>query len=600
MDLIVRLILNQKKLGWRRIGRELPEIFGFLEEFSNRAVYVVAGFIVCLLLAIVFLLAVGILKLAGIFLHEAPLGIIQGLLAVVAALILLSALGEIGGVSKALRYYLGDKQLLGVFPITWKQIYLARLVSRSGQEVAFIWILVGAGVLAAQITLVFPWQVVSSWLVAVLPFLIFVFALRDCLAVVLAGLGHLLKKIAGPLWLYLSPLVMFTSWIVLVILSAGVCFIISTIFTNAEVMANHIVTLGAWTYEILVTTPNPLAWVANALCYAASGDPQWMKMSLYLFFTAVTVSVVLERSLNYLDNRGQLPFDVSSGPDVAESKVKKYHRTPLILPLCRLLPFPFSVLLRKDLIQLPRDPVAREQCSFLAMLAAVVVGALIGFWLSGAWARWTVTIEKLSSSFSKEVPQTLALMHWLIIPLMSGCIVVTVLGGLGKITGFDADGRNIGFWRSAPIELRSVAYGKMLLHFSMAVAVAVVTSAVCVLVLKAPLTYLTAAVLVVLCICICGTLTVIHVGATILYPRFDWQHRGEVGGTYKAFLFGSLEIVYVVGLFYLMFAGLVLIEYFGVLVPLSLLSLLVGAFFVFASYGLIYTILRVITKKLAD
>jgi len=394
---------------------------------------------------------------------------------------------------------------------------------------------------------------------------------------------------------------MLTSWVVLAILSAVLVFIIiSMIFTNAQIMVNHIVTLVVWKYEILVTFPNPLVWVANALYYAALGDPQWIKMSLYLFFAASIMLVVLERSLNYLNNQGHLPFDVSSRSDVAEIKVKRYHRTPLILALCRLLPFPICPLLRKDLIQLPRDPAAREQCSFLAIFAAVVVGALFGFRLGGDWSGWTVIIAESISLLSKDFPQTQALTSWLIIPIISGYIIAIIFSGLEKSTGFDAEGRNIGFWRSAPIDLRSVAYGKMLLHFSMTVAIAIVTSVVCALVFKVPLTYLTVAVLAVLCICICGTLTVVRVGATILYPRFDWQHRGEMGGTYKASLFGIIESVYVVGLSYLLFSGLILIEYFGVSVPPGLLSLLVGAFFALASGGLIYIILRVISRKLAD
>jgi hypothetical protein len=566
---------------------------------KHKVLYAVAGFIVCLVLVVVFLLAVGILKLAGIFLHDAPLEVIQGLLAAVGALILLNALGGIREVSKGLRYYLGDKQLLGTFPITWKQIYLAKLLAHSGRQVTFIWILVGTGVLAAQITLVLPWQVVSSWLVAVLPFLIFVFALRDGLAVVWAGLSHLLKKIAELLWLYLSPLAKFTGWVVLVILSAGVVFIISTIFTNMDIMADHIVALGAWTYKILVTTPNPLAWVANALCYAAAGDSQWIKMSLYLFFTAVTVSVVLERSLNYMDKRGYLPFDVSSGPDVARSKVKKYHQIPLVLPLCRLLPFPFSVILRKDLMQLPRDPVAREHCSFIATVTAVFVGAGIGFWLSVSVGDCTPIAKELIKALREEFPRTMAFMSWFIIPIISGYIVAIILaGGMKKFVGFDAEGRNIGFWRSAPIKLRDIAYSKMFLSFVLAATIAMVTTTVGGFLFKTPLIYLTAAVFVVLCIC--GTLTVIHIGGTVLYPRFDWLHRGEVGGTYKAAFFNLLDSIYMVGLCYLLLTGLVLLENSGVLISLSLLSLLVGAFFAFVSFGLSCIILRVIVNKLAD
>jgi hypothetical protein len=55
-----------------------------------------------------------------------------------------------------------------------------------------------------------------------------------------------------------------------------------------------------------------------------------------------------------------------------------------------------------------------------------------------------------------------------------------------------------------------------------------------------------------------------------------------------------------VGLCYLLLTGLVLLENSGVLISLSLLSLLVGAFFAFVSFGLSCIILRVIVNKLAD
>jgi len=164
------------------------------------------------------------------------------------------------------------------------------------------------------------------------------------------------------------------------------------------------------------------------------------------------------------------------------------------------------------------------------------------------------------------------------------------------ITSIDSEGRNIDLLRIAPINMGSVIYSKMILHFIMLSIIAMMTSVVFFLLLRLPLLYLLITILFVLCIS--SVFTVIRLGATVFHPRFDWQHNAEVGGNYKAYMFRISEYLYLFTIFNIFVIGFVLLKYLGVQMTFGLLTFLVVSIVSLVSFIFVYVYLHAIDKRL--
>lgn len=610
----VRLIFNQGKLKRRRVSRELPEIS---EIFTNKKIfYVVAGGIICLLSLAFFLLAVWAFQMVKIFEKDIPPEAIKGFLVIVAGLVLWNALREIGGTIRGLRYYLGDKQLLGTFPITWKQIYLAKLLVHSGLHTALIWVVAGIIILAAVISLDLSWQVMLSWLLTVLLYLIFVFALRDCLAVMLAGLSHYQEEITAWFTGRCSlSFVTLLSWIFLVILHAGITFLICTLVTMVAIevadvsIAYIIADWGSLIYQyLLFIEHNPLIWLAEALFGSATGDFLWLEKTVYLLMVVAMMLIILERGLYCLEARRQLPFDILSEVNVV--KTKRYNQLPAIInQLCRLVPFSMSVILRKDLLQLKRDLAVSRFLSRAMSLAVVLAGVLVGIviWFNTTnWAK--VHYEKWLLEFSQSIAgfaqMPFLILGWLMLVITFG-VVGCFSGGIKEaVTSFDAERHNIGFWRAAPVEIRYVAYSKMLLHFIISIILSIAVGIISCLILFQlipvfAVSWFYLLIALSLAFCFSGVHAVVQIGATVLFPRFDWQHRGEVGGTFKSVLLECLDGFYVGTLCSVITMAILLPEYWGIVLSPVILSLLTVAIIGLTALLFICPILWAVNKKLS-
>jgi len=543
------------------------------------------------LIVIVFLLSVGIFKVVRYWVEDVSPNNVLGVLIITAGVIFLYTLQGTGKTVKVLRYFLGDRELLGTLPLTWKQVYLANLLGRDLLYTAFIWLITGVIITTTVVTLGVSWQLILSWIITVPLFLIFIFVLRDCFAIVLAGLVEFLKiKKLTFFSVCLTPVALFKGWLTLFIIGASFTFVLSEIFTDASKLYNCIAEIFALMYEYMMYAgSNPLVWMGEALFYASLGRFMWLQKTFCLFLATAVVLLILERCLDYMECHKILPFDVMSESYVVKTRVKKYYPLTPTFNLSRIkMLYPVYFILRKDLIHLSRDPSICEQVFITISYVSIIVGILAGLWLAGIEVNIIDRIEDFSSSFT--------ILPWFIVIFITFMVTKFTADALKPITSIDAEGRNIDLLRNAPISIRSLAYSKMILHFSILSVFAIITGIVCFIILKLPLLFLPLTILFALCIS--GVLSVIHVGATVFCPRFDWQHKGEVGGNYKAYFFRFSECFFVFMLYYMFFTEFILLKYFEVPISPGLLMVLVGTTIILASFIFIYGFLRAINKKL--
>ncbi|WP_025027317.1 hypothetical protein [Caldalkalibacillus mannanilyticus] len=569
-----KYIYYQQKMRWKRFIREIPSVLqrAFLDPLVRSIMFIFIALILLLFFSLLFIIVDKLFRIE--LFHSVTTWIAMG-----TTFFLLIVLRGISKTVKTFHYTLFQYELLGILPMKWKDLYLCNLIERNVQPIMLTWLVLGLCSVSAVITLKLSWLLLLLWFLLYPIFIIQLFVVRDIIAVWLSAFFRLFNiKIIHHTRFSLGILV--RRGLFFIFIATVFSFVISQFIFNMTSFLRDLSTLASVATHFLLTVENPLKWMSTALYTAALGEIPWLEI-IYLYLVGFSLCVVLERSLFYLELKDILPLFYAVQPtNEYEERERTFFHNPVFEQN------QIVQIIRKDLKYLWRDPVIMEQIYLAISYICMLIGFLLGLFLSSFEVeQYHQLVLELSLTFK-----------WFIMFFLTFLLTSLIAGMIKQITSFDAEGRNMHLFRGAPMNMSLVVYSKLLLHFLVSFFAALICMTVCTVIFKLPFLYFI--LMLITFLSVAAVFSVIHVGATALFPRYDWEKREDIGKNYNASLFRLSEYFYIFILLFVFITEVILLKYVGFsLNPLMLISLMSGTT-IFLSLVIVRTFIKIIDQKM--
>lgn len=527
MKRIVLLVIKEKKEKWRQFIQESP---GFFQHAINHVLMKSLYFLGALLslFSLSFLGLYFYTKGAQFFSYEFHL---HSLIFSFAA-VFIFIFRDISKSTYSIRYYAAYDRTLFVLPISWKNIYVSKMLERNLLTFFSLWLFIGLSFVSYMTITHFSFELFFTWLFVVPVFLIQLYIFKDIISLTIAVLFAFTSQTIFSNRTLNSLL---KKWSIYIVLAVVLSYILSKYSFNFYEIISYLRNMLVKYANDLLFTENPLKWISETIYLAASGYFD-LRSIANLSISTTFLFFILIATLRFLEKKKVLPIKISSNSKRYLSN-GRINQVTVFLSSHRM--FLFMI---KDLKYLIRDAILFERLQKLCSFMVITLCLCIGILLSNFKSLFMSPYIKVLIEFS--------LVNKSILIFFVTFLFSSILAKLPKkITSLDSEGKNIYLLKSAPIHLKQVAYAKIALHlfliftFSFVFVVAIST------LIKVPIIYVPLFSLTTLLMCL--VITLINVGSTIIFPRFDWRNPEEIGNNQKAIIFRMTEYVYLFLLIYL-------------------------------------------------
>lgn len=571
MKIMFSFIMYEQIIKWRMFKKESPQ---FLQRILSNGMFTSLSFIsiVFALFFFIFLFVFIYYKRVHMFSFESHFPLLWGILLIV--YLILKDIGKCINYIQSIALY--DKTIF-TLPLCWKNIYRLKMIQLHLFGFLIIWAIIGLGFFSYAIMNPLSYHLLLVFITIVPVFFIQLFILTDTVSLMLTVLFQRLLVIPNQ-GLY----GLFKRWSIYFLLSIIITFLFSRFsFHFMDIIL--FIKEKLWTVtNYLLYMENPIKWIFDVIYQAANGT-----LALYpiLFLCLSTVFLYFTQALllTILEKKNILPFiNKTNQKKQVTSKKSSIYR---ILPNNKI-----SILLMKDIRYLLRDPLLYSRIMMISSFIIILSGALLGLILANRNQTTNISIPF-------RIIHHLSIDYKYMLIFLITYIFSSVIAKLpNKITSFDAEGISINLLRSAPIPVTYVAYAKMFLHFMIIFPISLIFCFSLMFFIHMPISYFPLLFFVTMGACL--VLTLINVGSTIMFPRFDWRHPEEIGNSQKAIIFRLLEYIYFSLLIYVVFFIYVFLRYLNRTLEPQTYIYMISTSMIFFSFIVSIALLKIAEKSL--
>ncbi|WP_100374808.1 hypothetical protein [Bacillus sp. FJAT-45037] len=442
---------------------------------------------------------------------------------------------------ESIRYSTINGELFYVLPMYWRKIYSSKLLERNILPFFCIWLTLLAVIVASIVLANFSAMLLLNWGLFLSITIGLIFILKDIIALILTyvitalsikllGIDNWLKFIQKSFLYFFLPLVLL--------------LFINHIFIDFE--ASSFITrivdeLG--TYSLALDTP--YKWLHDELINSGKGSIDILNY-LRLYIAALLLFYIRKTLLLIFEKRNILPFT---------DKKQHVEEFPLINILLKLLkPFyniSFYAFFRKDVIYLFRNKILLEKFKTFYYLLLIVGGTTTSILIVYGTNQIIISILLKIFYFSNSLKS-------IIVFVFATLLSSTISSFPKQITSFDAEGKNIYWLKSVPMQLTELAKAKITLHYSFINTISIIAVLILSMIAKIPIIYVLTILISVIFVNV--VFSFINVGSTIIFPRFEWSFIDEIGNSLNAKLFRLIEYFFLTLLIYSLFLVFIIIK----------------------------------------